>query len=445
MNEDEVAIARLDRAMEIQGRRIIRLSTIAKLNPKVFLAHIRKVLKTITKKDYQQYVREVRFLHKSLPDEDMWAEHQKAMSYSTKGFMLYLLLRMNDKDYPAIMEAAGLEASYLDKLIRQRAEEVYIPRKKWTPPPEPENTTEHRTVPTDTHKVPNDKDTFGFFEQTDKHVKAGQIQIKENPKAKAEEQTYSIIKFGNKDGGTFDHRFNGFDKAVLSALYSLSKAGNDVTTIDTMYAHMNGRAGRLQPSAKMRDRILSSIRAMAMTWVVLEFDVKDKLRYKRTKKRDEGNLLSAEIQSTIINGVPVECAIFIKGFSPFVKLAEAKRQILAYPMELLNVPVSCTEDTIIMREELLRRIEAMKKHGQSKIIVLAEVFSGIGYAKMDKQQKRRCIDKAVKMMDYWKKEGYIFDYKIVKQKQTPVKFDVQPHEPKGIGGVNENSVQPNAD
>ena len=59
MNVEEAATARLDRAMEIQGRRIIRLSTIAKLNPKVFITHIQRVLMRTRKAEYQGYVKQI--------------------------------------------------------------------------------------------------------------------------------------------------------------------------------------------------------------------------------------------------------------------------------------------------------------------------------------------------------------------------------------------------
>lgn len=421
----------MDRTMEHEARRLKVLTRWAKKHPDGYIRHIQRVLNRVTRDEYKKYVREVKFISKSLNDDE-WSEHSSNLKYSRNGAFIYLRLKLSDRDYFTIGEAAGIEADVITAMISQRAMKLYPPHKAVTAPI-PKELTDYRTATTDTHKVPNDRDTLKFFEQEDKHVKAGKMKVNENPRAKKVDQTYSIISFGKQGGGTLDHKLGGFDKSVLTSYYSLAKAGNTATTVDVMYAHMNGRDGRLQPSKKMRDSILNSIRTMATTWIVTEFDLNHKFNYENAKSRYEGNLIEARIQSTIINGKPTEDAIIIKGFSPLVELAEAKDQILSYPKALLNIPeVACTEDTIIIKEELLRRIEGMKKHGLDRMIVLDEAFKGIGYKNMDKQQKRRTRDKALKMMDHWKNEGYIFNYRIIKQGQTPVKFEVLPEQPKNV-------------
>lgn len=423
--------AKMERALEIQARKIEILTTIAKRNKAAFIEHVQKVLDSVTRNEYRTYVRAVQVVAKSLDDED-WKKHSKNLKYSRNGAYVYLRLKLSDREYFTIAEAAGIDKNVITAMISQRAMQLYPPHKAVTDPI-PKDLTNIKTVPVDTHKVPNDRDTLKFFEQQDKHVKAGKMIVVENPKAKEPDKTWSIISFGKKGGGTLDREMDGFDKSVLAAYHSFEKAGNKTTTVDVMYAHMNGRDGRLQPSKKMRDAILDSIRTMANTWVVLEFDVKHKFNYKNAKNRDEGNLIDARITTAVINGKPTEDAIIIKGSSPLVELAEAKNQILSYPKELLNIPeVACTRDTIIMKEELLRRIEGMKKHNMENMIVLDDAFKGIGYKDMDKQQKRRARDKALKMLEHWKSKEYIFDYRIIKQSQIPVKIEVLPEQPKKI-------------
>lgn len=421
----------MDRTMEHEAKRLKVLTRWAKKHPDGYIRHIQRVLNRVTRDEYKKYVREVKFISKSLNDDD-WSEHSSNLKYSRNGAFIYLRLKLSDRDYFTIGEAAGIEVDIITAMISQRAMKLYPPHKAVTAPI-PKDLTNNKTTPADTHKVPNDRDALKFFEQEDKHVEAGKIKVIENPRAKKADQTYSLISFGRQGGGTLDHKLNAFDKAVLSAIYSLGKAGNSVTSIDVIFAHMNGRDDRMQPTAKMREKLLTSIRAMATTWIIIEFDRENKLNYPKARSRYEGNLIEVQIQTTIINGKPTKDAIVIKGFSPLVELAEAKDQILSYPKALLNIPeVACTEDTIIIKEELLRRIEAMKNHGQTNTIIFDEAFKGIGYATMDKQKKRITRDKASKMMDHWKKSGHIFRYSIVKQGQTPVKFEVLPEQPKNV-------------
>lgn len=418
-----------DRRMSIDEKRIRLLTEYATKNKKGFLAHVAKVLSRIGRKAYRAYVREIRLIAE---EDELWEKHRKKLTYDTNGFLFYLSMRMEYCDYPSIAKTAGIDPATIETLMRERAEEVYPPRKKTTPKAAIQ---EYRTIATDIHKAPNDRDTLKFFEQTDKHVKAGKMNVTENPKPKkGAKKTHSVISFGNQKGFAFYHVYNAFDKSILGAVYSLKKAGNDVTTIDILYAHINGKEGRVQPTPAMRKKMLDSLRAMGSTWVVIEFDTENQYHYENSKIRYEGNLLEIKIKEAYVNGNLVEDAIIINGFSPLVEVAEMKNQILEYPKKLLDVPVSCTEETIIMREELLRRIYNMKNHGQTKVIVLEEAFEQIDYKGKSPKDRGRILDKAYKMMDYWKEQGHIFGYKIIRKGQTPYSIEVKPYQPKKLKG-----------
>ena len=125
MNEEEAAIARLDRAMEIQGRRIIRLSTIAKLNPKVFITHIQRVLMRTRKAEYQGYVKQIQTIAQSLKKDKMWQEHKRQLQNTAEGAAIYLKLKLSDRDYYVIADAAGISKGIIDRLIDQRANSLY--------------------------------------------------------------------------------------------------------------------------------------------------------------------------------------------------------------------------------------------------------------------------------------------------------------------------------
>ena len=430
---DEQIIASVDKRMDwkikVLAKRNYKLSQIAKKNNSVFIAHIEKVLRLYTKDGYLKYKKQITLIADSLPDDESWAEHKDKLKRSTNGVFVYLKGTLEVKDYYTIAEEAGLLEQAIDKLVWERAEEIYPRRKR-----KKADNKNYTTIQTDTRSVLNDKDFTEFFRQTDKQVKAGEVIVNELPKEEDEEkQTVSIIKFGSYSGSL--EKVGGFDKAVFTSVFSLFKAGNVAQTCDMIFRDFTGKKNndkRVQASEKMKADILQSVRRMGSMWTSVIFDVNDKLKYKKKKKRYEGTLLGVEIITTTINGKLTEDAIIVKGFSPLAKIAEMKGQILTYDKKLLDVPVSATKESIIMREELLRRIENMKKHGQEKIINLADTFKELDYKNKSKVQRARIRDKALKMMDYWVAVEYIGGYEMGKNGKVTSQIIVNPYPPKHI-------------
>lgn len=414
----------LDRAMEMEGRRINKFVDIARREPKEFISHVWHVLSRVTKAEYHGYIKMVKDMAEAIPDMEGEAN---SLRYSSKGVSVYLHWRLTAKAYFTIAEAAGIDEDVLDQLIQKRAEEIYPPRKRKNPL----KLKDYRTVTTDMHKAPKDKDTTRFFSQTAEQIAEGKIIVDENPREKNKKRrTVSIIHLG-KNGKVIP--VGGFDGAVFEAWFSLHKAGNVAMSSDMVFANMIGRDKRAQPTATMHNKILQSFRRMGSAWVAIEFDTAGTLGYAKAKKRYEGTVLDIKIETTTINGKVVEDSIITTGISPFVELAEARKQIFEYPKKLLDVPVSATEDTIIMRKELLRRIYLMKTVPYfPKVIDLAEVFQGIDYKGKDRTQQMRIRDKMVKMLDYWKKEGYIFNYVLKKKGKAVCSVEIIPDEPEQV-------------
>lgn len=287
-----------------------------------------------------------------------------------------------------------------------------------------EDKTGVRTVKAESHRVANDKVTAKFFNPTTKQWERGLMNIWENPNdKKRKKEIITPITFKSIEEGKIVPRCNSFDRAVFTACYSLQAAGNLTTTTDIIFAHMTGKDGRARPSDEMRRKIKDSIIKMSGCWVKIDTEeVNSAYGYKAENTIEEGQLLYARFKQTVVNGKITNDAVIFVDTSPLVKVAETRNQILSYPMELLDVPVSASEESIIVREELLRRIYIMLKHGTEKSIRFKSLLEPIGYENMTKAEKLRERKKVIKMLDTWKAKGLFKDYTIKKDGNIPVKI-----------------------
>lgn len=129
MSIEEMLEHELDRAMKYHEKRVRRLSQIAKEHPATFIAHIKTVLSRVTKEQYLEYSKEIKYLGKSLKDKD-FASHGEKLKRDAGGFEIFLKLVLGDKQYHSACVEAGINDKVVYTLIRGRAEQVYPPPKE---------------------------------------------------------------------------------------------------------------------------------------------------------------------------------------------------------------------------------------------------------------------------------------------------------------------------
>lgn len=392
-----------------------RLLLLTKKNPEKLFRHVQKIVARTTLEEYKAYADEIIATGEKLEEKDgeTFREHGKALTMDANGVSLYIGLKV--KPYRIIARRAGLQWGRMKNFIETRAAGMFL--------------KDIRTVKTDTHKVANDKVAVKFFNPTTKQWEEGLMQIWENPndKRKKAQKVLTPVEFKSNEAGKPLPRYNSFDKAVFTACYSIQAAGNLATTTDIIFANMTGKGDRGRPTQEMRRKIKDSIIKMSGCWVRIDIEaVNAEFGYNAPRTIYEGQLLYAKFEETRINGKTVKDAVFFLDKSPLIQVAEIKKQILSYPRELLDVPVSASEDSIVVREELLRRIHLILNHEQTPSILFESVLEPIGYATMSKSEKLRERRKIFKMMDKWKADGLFKDYSVEKAGNTPVKMVITP-------------------
>lgn len=387
------------------------LTELAKNEPEEFLKQARKIVEDTTRGEHKATVDNILRQGKIIKDNSERKKYEQnvlRIMNSMEGMLI--LLRSKISDHEIAARRAGVDWSPIETLIKIKALEL--------------SQEDTRTVKAETHKVANDKVTAKFFNPTTKQWERGLMNIWENPNdKKRKEKIITPVAFKSSEDGKIVPRYNSFDRAVFTACYSLQAAGNLVTTTDILFAHMTGKDGRARPSDEMRRKIKDSIVKMSGCWVKVDTEeVNSAYGYKSENTIEEGQLLYARFKQTVVNGKTTNDAVIFVDISPLVKVAETRNQIVSYPMELLDVPVSASEESIIVREELLRRIHMMLNHDTEKSIRFKSLLEPIGYENMTKAEKLRERKKVFKMLDTWKAKGLFKDYTIKKDGNIPVKI-----------------------
>lgn len=213
--------------------------------------------------------------------------------------------------------------------------------------------------------------------------------------------------------------FTAYDRTVLNACISLFEAKNDCFTPDTVYRCMNGLMDKEKPTPQQKGAITKSLDKMRYLFCTIDFkDEAIKRKYDVTKFTIEDNILNAQKIDIEAGGNTVTGYQF--NSEPILyKYAQQSKQIINVPVKLLNTKsaLSSTDEVIVIREYLLRRIETMKNtNGKSNKVLYDRIYEETGLEEKPTKQKADKIRTSIKkLLDYWKSEKYINDYQEYKE------------------------------
>lgn len=227
-------------------------------------------------------------------------------------------------------------------------------------------------------------------------------------------------------------RLTPFDGDVLCASISLYEAGNTYMTTEMIYRTMAGNK-KLELTPQMKEEIFKSLRKLRLTGIYINAEQEKAVGY-NTSVRYEGVLLPNEIivnKTVFLNGKEVKDCIRLLNNSPLYEYAEGKNQISRVPTAMLNVPLSNTKETIELKGYLLRRIANMKniKSKLGNVIRYESIFEYLQiYVETEgdslKLKKARIRQDVRKILEFWKQEGHIKDFKEIKEGREITKIEI---------------------
>lgn len=204
---------------------------------------------------------------------------------------------------------------------------------------------------------------------------------------------------------------SSFDKRVYLAIYALYRAGNIYQTAQQIYRAMgcNGIAGK-------RDKIKidSSIKKLMSIHTVIDNSIEVKTaKYKYPLVVVETQLLNAVRTAIVSNGQTIDSAYKICDEPILIAFARGRNQIAEVDIDVLRAPLRKTDQTIVLEDYLIERIERARSGHGKKSILLETLFSHVITTNGNERlQKSRALVKLPSLLEYYKSVGYISSYQI---------------------------------
>ncbi len=215
-----------------------------------------------------------------------------------------------------------------------------------------------------------------------------------------------------------DKRFTPYDRTVHNAVCSLFEAGNTNFTPDQVYRAMNGLDDQQYVSPQSVGAITRSLDKQRQIYAKVDYTNEAKAYRKDVRSCIvEDHILSAK-KITLEAGGHKVTGYKLNNKPILYEYAQLTGQILTVPSKLLNTKdvIRSTEDVIIIREYLIRRIEVMKKNkDQSNRILLERVYEELNEPEPTKETSRKVRNIIDALLKKYVTEKYIKDYKYFKE------------------------------
>lgn len=259
---------------------------------------------------------------------------------------------------------------------------------------------------------------------------------------KNQDKIYTIASFtipDNTDITFTNNNITPYDMAVMDAVYTIQMEGATKFTPEDIVRHMRCDFDRCV-NPQTVDAVKESVKKLRQIDMTIDC-TKESIRRGIIKKNKRCVLQSYLMPVDVIevtSGNQVEVTGYKLLRKPALhEYAEKMGQIVSVPFELLQTDgLSDTVDILMLKKELIKRIEKMKNKKnnvtENKIIYSRQDhnnrdittgfleklgFNRENYKSYDvwKKRRRQLCDAVNKILDEWTKEGYIKGYEVIKE------------------------------
>ena len=284
-----------------------------------------------------------------------------------------------------------------------------------------QNIASVNTVKPNKYVFPTDKATMNTFQRAADILAANRTVLGMEPrnsksrKSKKQIDTLISLDYSNLQSVSISRQLSLYDREVHDAIITLAvEGGNEYITPRMIHQVM--RNTQEKPSTKQITDINNSVTLLMHTRIVNDATA-EAAAYGFNNFKYDGMLVPAERVTAKINGNTVTC-IHLFRTPPLYDYPNRKSQIARINMNLLSNPqISITDETLILRGYLLRRITAIKSSkNMSNIIVYDTVYQDLNIImpKSDgaKRKKKADLRKKIKiLLDDWTGKNFIISYK----------------------------------
>ena len=263
-----------------------------------------------------------------------------------------------------------------------------------------------------TQKLPDNQ-----FSKMINGKKGGIIEKKNHKNTGDIVTTYTISNLAGYDN---TDPLNVIDYSVLSVCASEFDVGNRHTTAAIILRGLIGKVGKahkgIRPRPDQYRAIINSVKKLMFTGIEIDLSVtNEKLKY-GGKKKITSALLPAKIVETSINGQIVDDVIYFLDESPLMEIARARKQILTYDAELLDVPnQNNTPLVIILKNYAITRVLEIKLHKMTPTLTFNDIFEKCRIKDADNKTKSRAREYILQFFEHLQEKGEIKSFELTKK------------------------------
>lgn len=218
------------------------------------------------------------------------------------------------------------------------------------------------------------------------------------------------------------HPITFYDRIVEDAIGNLFDQGFSKITPEMVYRQINGLTGARQVSQTAAQKIDRSIRRLARTWIQIDFT--EQLQALTKDKLEKGTigdviLPAKNIYLRFADGT-IKSGWQIKELPQIYKYSKIVKQIATIPTALLQTQDArrSTDEVIAAKYYLIGQIERIRRKPDNPKILFDTLFEATGdtTALENREVRRRRIIAISALLEHFKREKYIQDFTITRER-----------------------------
>lgn len=218
---------------------------------------------------------------------------------------------------------------------------------------------------------------------------------------------------------TFKRPFDEYDRAIFDICNSVRETGLIGITRDSLFRILTGGKNRnTRPTAKQATAILESIKRL-MTNIEIDFTLtRDKIpKYSEVPAQIISPILPCRILHNVLVNGQLTSLIKFTDESPLMTIANAKKQLISFPVSLRDIPNQNNTILVLMlKSYLLRRVLEIKLHKQlTPTITFDDLFNHCLLSNATRRQKQEARKTIISILENLKSADIILHFELTKK------------------------------
>lgn len=406
------------------------------------LEDIASIIEAYTKEDYLAQLNKIKKTFTAerlskLPSERMKEEFSSLMGlYTEENYRTCFSFCFDLVEEPIMQLLEPEDVGDAVEIIKARVALWYEPEPLIELPEAPELPNYDFVYPTELQQNLTKASTT-IFSSKNSIEALKQIAVEISPNRKGLTTTYTVDVDLTAPELKGTENITEYDKSVHNMAVSIAMVnkygGFTAKQVATALYHGNNHNSNI--SKQQIGAVTKSIEKQALIRLTIDWTDHIKLNNGDTLPEDvtnykkTGYMLPVEGHTFTIKGQELHGYRLIAE-PPLYQYARSVGQIGQHPIKMLNVPVNLDQSKIVIRDFLLEEISHLKNPslgywGKTISVDRLLTIAGEDSQQITRKKKSLLLSSIIKMLEYWKDEKYIKDFKLNRKAKTIQSFTIE--------------------